>query len=100
MFHQNSDLENTDDTTDDGSEVTEDGNFEDEELSNEITEDEALDTNSTDTLDTSATVSSVSSESSLPESSLGLTNILNILLIVVGVLLIFLAIAILIRLKS
>ncbi len=37
--------------------------------------------------------------SSLPEASLGLSNILNILLIVVGVLLILLAIAILIRLK-
>lgn len=40
----------------------------------------------------------VSSVSSLPESELGLTNILNILLIAVGVILIFLAIAILIRL--
>lgn len=37
---------------------------------------------------------------SLPESSLGLGNILNIILIVVGVLIILLAIAILIRLKG
>ena len=37
--------------------------------------------------------------SSLPESSLGLTNILNILLITVGTVLILLAIAIFIRLK-
>lgn len=36
----------------------------------------------------------------LPESQLGLANILNILLIVVGVLLILLGIAILIRLKN
>lgn len=38
--------------------------------------------------------------SSLPEAELGLGNILNILLIVVGVLLILLGIAIIIRLKS
>lgn len=38
--------------------------------------------------------------SSLPESSLGLSTILNILLIVIGILLILLAIAILIRLKK
>ena len=37
---------------------------------------------------------------SIPESDLGLTNILNIFLIVIGVLLILLAIAILIRLKK
>lgn len=37
--------------------------------------------------------------SSLPEASLGLGNIINILLITVGVILIFLAIAILIKLK-
>ncbi len=38
--------------------------------------------------------------SSLPESNLGFANILNILLIVVGIILILLAIAILIRLKN
>lgn len=37
---------------------------------------------------------------SIPESDLGLTNILNIFLIVIGVLLILLAVAILIRLKK
>ena len=42
----------------------------------------------------------VNTNSSLPEATLGLGNILNIVLIVVGVLLILLAIAILIRLKS
>lgn len=41
----------------------------------------------------------VSSLNSLPEAELGLTNILSILLIVIGVLLILLSIAILIRLK-
>lgn len=41
-----------------------------------------------------------SNVSSLPESELGLTNILNILLITVGVVLILLSIAILIRLKN
>lgn len=41
----------------------------------------------------------VTSSSSLPEADLGFSNILNIILIVVGVLLFFLGIAILIRLK-
>ena len=41
----------------------------------------------------------VSTLSNLPEAQLGLTNILNIILIVIGVLLILLAIAIIIRLK-
>lgn len=40
------------------------------------------------------------SVSELPEANLGLTNILNIILIVVGALLILLSIAILIRLKG
>ncbi len=44
-------------------------------------------------------VTSVNSFSSLPESQLGLSNILSILLISVGVLLILFSIAILIRLK-
>lgn len=52
--------------------------------------------NSTTTNSTpSATVTN-----SIPESDLGLSNILNIFLIVIGVLLILLAIAILIRLKK
>ena len=55
--------------------------------------------NNTTTSGASNTASPLNALSSLPEASLGLTNILNILLIVVGVLLIFLAIAILIRLK-
>ena len=43
---------------------------------------------------------STSTFNSLPESELGLTNILNILLIAVGVVLILLAIAIIIKLKK
>ena len=62
---------------------------------------------SADTVDTSSgfqsrensRVTSVNSFSSLPESQLGLSNILSILLISVGVLLILFSIAILIRLK-
>lgn len=47
----------------------------------------------------SNTSSPLNALSSLPEASFGLTNILNILLIAVGILLILLAIAILIRLR-
>lgn len=43
--------------------------------------------------------SAVNTLSNLPEANLGLSNILSIILIVIGVLLILLAIAILIRLK-
>lgn len=43
--------------------------------------------------------STVSTLNQLPEASLGLTNVVNIILIVIGVLLILLGIAILIRLK-
>lgn len=42
---------------------------------------------------------SVSTLNSLPEAELGLSNILSIILIVIGVLLILLAIAIIIRLR-
>ena len=48
--------------------------------------------------DSSSDSANVTKLSSLPESELGLANIINILLIAVGVILIFLAIAILIRL--
>jgi len=54
----------------------------------------------TDTLESynpSGTV--ISTLNSLPEAELGLTNILSIILIVIGILLILLAIAIIIRLK-
>lgn len=46
------------------------------------------------------TSTNVSNLSSLPESDLGLTNILNIILIAIGFILILLAIAILIRLSN
>ena len=52
------------------------------------------------TTSTNNTVATVSSLSSLPESELGLTNILNILLIAVGFVLILLGIAIIIKLKK
>lgn len=54
--------------------------------------------NSSDNMNTQYSNPTISS--SLPEAELGLGNILNILLIVVGVLLILLGIAIIIRLKS
>ena len=58
-------------------------------------------TNAQTTTGTSSSSSgTVSSISSLPESELGFTNILNILLITVGVILILLAIAILIKIKK
>lgn len=47
----------------------------------------------------SSEAATVSSVSSVPDSQLGLTNILNIILIAVGVLLILLGIAVLIKLK-
>lgn len=50
--------------------------------------------------DISAQVTKVDSLSNLPEANLGLNNILNVILISIGVLLILFAIAILIRLKK
>ena len=64
-----------------------------------------LATNTSSNTTTSSTTSSsqstttVTTLDSIPESGLGLTNILNILLITVGVVIIFLASAILIRLR-
>lgn len=48
---------------------------------------------------TSQQTTTVTTIDNIPESGLGLSNILNILLITVGIVIIFLAIAILIRLK-
>ncbi|MCI8277299.1 MAG: hypothetical protein HFJ46_05185 [Clostridia bacterium] len=63
----------------------------------------SLATNTADDLPTedylSSGVSSVQRVSSIPEANLGLNNILNVILIAIGVLLILFAIAILIRLK-
>ena len=69
---------------------------------NTNTSSNSLNSNSTrnTTSNTSSNTSSADVSSVLPESSLGLTNILNIFLIVIGVLLVLLAIAILIRLKK
>lgn len=57
----------------------------------------------TDTLSPTGTnyesSSTVSTLNQLPEAGLGLTNVVNIILIVIGILLILLGIAILIRLK-
>lgn len=52
------------------------------------------------TYSSSSSSTVTSTLNSLPEAELGLTNILSIILIVIGVLLILLAIAILIRLKN
>lgn len=59
-------------------------------------------TSNTNSSTTSGNASSTSATvtNSLPESDLGLSNILNILLIVIGILLVLLSIAILIRLKK
>ncbi len=64
--------------------------------SNTLRSNSGLET-TTENQEASATFSNISS---LPESELGLTNILNILLITVGVVLILLSIAIFIRLKN
>ena len=56
--------------------------------------------NTTTNTSSTSNTSSATVTNALPESDLGLTNILNILLIVIGILLILLAIAILIRLKN
>lgn len=58
---------------------------------------DTLTPSSTNNSNSSATVSSLNQ---LPEAGLGLNNIINIILIVVGVLLILLGIAILIRIKQ
>lgn len=54
----------------------------------------------TNTTSTSGSTQSATVTNSIPESDLGLSNILNIFLIVIGILLILLSIAILIRLKK
>lgn len=64
-----------------------------------VSEDESSTSASTYS-DISAQVTKVNPLSNLPEANLGLNNILNIILISIGVLLILFAIAILIRLKK
>lgn len=65
---------------------------------NELPSTDVLDTYSNS--DITAQVKTVSPLSNLPEANLGLNNILNVILISIGVLLILFAIAILIRLKK
>lgn len=65
-----------------------------EDFSNEIIDEEE------DSTSTSTPSTTISTLSSVPDEGLSLTNILNILLIVVGVVLILLGIAILIRIHS
>ncbi len=100
----------TSNTSDNFNNIADENFSEDEDEENEISTNTNSNTNSntsntssnstsyenyTGVPDSSATVTSY-----LPESDLGLTNILNILLIVVGILLILLAVAILIKLKK
>lgn len=54
----------------------------------------------TNTADIATQVTSVTPMSNLPEANLGLNNILNVILIAIGISLILFAIAILIRLKK
>ena len=63
------------------------------------TESNSIAENSNTVSTTNTSSARISTLESLPESGLGLTNILNILLITVGVLLILLAIAILIKIN-
>ncbi len=65
-------------------------------LASNTTNNETLSAQST----TSGNNATISTLQQLPESELGLANILNIILIVIGILLVLLAIAIIIRLKS
>lgn len=69
-----------------------------ESLASETTQPEIADGASDTT--TSETSTGVSVSSTLPEESLGLTNILNIFLILLGILLVFLGIAILTQVKN
>lgn len=71
-----------------------------EETTNELTNDEYVDNAGQDSTLTTTPSTTISTLSSVPDEALSLTNILNILLIVVGVVLILLGIAILIRMHS
>ena len=71
-----------------------------EETTNELTNNEYVDNEGQDSTLTTTPSTTISTLSSVPDEALSLTNILNILLIVVGVVLILLGIAILIRMHS
>ena len=74
----------------------------DESIDENITSDEALSTeeNLEDDFSSDSTITSVSQLSNYSEANLELNNILNIILIAIGVLIVLFAIAILIRLKQ
>lgn len=100
----NSTSENSTNTTNESENDTDNSS---NSSNNEISEDSSNEvrTTSTPTTNTSSqtgtqTISSYSTVSSIPEANLGLNNILNILLIAIGILMILLGIAILIRLKN
>lgn len=69
-------------------------------VNNNVTSNTSVTTSTTDDVDTDTDSATFSNLSSLPESELGLTNVLNILLIAVGFVLVLLAIAILIKIKK
>lgn len=75
---------------------------EDDVYSNEISDEEenVIDEVTDNTVSTEFDSALISSSSSLENEELGMTNILNIILIVIGVVLILLGIAILIRMHS
>jgi hypothetical protein len=87
--------------------IQDEENDEDEDLSSESHEDEVYSTGVSENKVTNSTTSTstkqiknYSTYSTLPEANLGLNNILNVILIAIGVIIILLAIAILIRLKQ
>lgn len=79
--------------------ASEENSIPEESVQEELPSTDVLD-NSELSDDITAKVKSVSPLSNLPEANLGLNNILNVILIAIGVLLILFAIAILIRLKN
>jgi hypothetical protein len=96
--------ENTIADTDDNS-ISEDNTVADESHDEDVYVDESSSNTvaTTQTPSSSAStkqISSYSTVSTLPEANLGLNNILNVILIAIGVIIILLAIAILIRLKQ
>ncbi|MBO5478839.1 MAG: hypothetical protein J6A04_03910 [Clostridia bacterium] len=69
------------------------------EQSSTTTQETTTDTLSPSTTNYSSNSPTVSTLNQLPESNLGLNNVINIILIVIGILLVLLGIAIIIRLK-
>ena len=86
--------------TSDSTTNTETENLNNVETTPATTTNSTSNTNTAGATNTQTSSATVSTLNSLPESELGLTNILNILLITVGFLLILLGIAIIIKLKK